>query len=195
MRIRILSGRSGGAAGWRGSAASLALGVGFLTAACLTAGQVGAIKSQVEDLRTQVDQIEAALSRSREAIHPSVPETDSLYRQGYAALHRGDHVEAERVLRAFLAAHPQGEEMALARVWIAEALFARGLYRDAIAELGPATGSEGSSTVAAQALYDRALCRLKLGETELARQDLRRILAAFPTSDLAPLASARLEGL
>ncbi len=87
------------------------------------------------------------------------------------------------------------EPAAAARVLIGRSLLARGQCREAIAELGRALQNAPAAEPAAQALYAIALCHLRLGETSQAREALREIVGSYPTTDVAPLALTRLEGL
>jgi TolA-binding protein len=171
---------------------AIAIGGGFLAlaqAACAGAG----LRTDVTQLRVQVEQLGAQQDRLRVAVRRAFPGGGAaLFREGYALHHRGEYAAAERVLRDYLRLEPPSEMAGEARIWLGEALFARGLHRQALGEWQGAAALVPGDERRARLLYRMAAAHRALGEADAARRVLLHILRHHPQSDTASQARADL---
>ncbi|MDE7141435.1 MAG: tetratricopeptide repeat protein [Muribaculaceae bacterium] len=107
---------------------------------------------------------------SVEALEPGAAE-DCLYRQAYCLLKTGDYGRAETIYRELL---PTGRYGGEARFYLGYIAYARGDYRQAVAELSGVRRSAGSPT--ADAGYYLAQSLLMTGDYSAAAREARSLL-------------------
>lgn len=97
--------------------------------------------------------------------------------------------DAFAALSAFLRAHPDHSYADNAMYWRAETLYARRDFRGAELELGEMVRRFPQGNKVSDALLRLGFCRQRQGDPEGARQYFRRVVAGFPGSVAARLAS------
>lgn len=111
------------------------------------------------------------------------PMTD--YNAGYQLVLNGDYADAEQTFRVFVATYPGNPLSADAQYWVAETLFSRELYREAVPEYLAAYNANPTSELAPAALYKLGLSYLALNEVAGACDSFSRILRDFPNASNA----------
>lgn len=107
------------------------------------------------------------------------------YNTGYQLIRNGDYAEAEQLFRAFVATYPGTDLSADAQYWVAETLFSRELYREAVPEYLAAYNANPASELAPTALYKLGLSYLALNDVAAACDSFGRILRDFPSASNA----------
>lgn len=119
------------------------------------------------------------------------PRTD--YDTAYRHILAGEYADAEKGLRAFLAAYPEDKLAADAEYWLAESLFERALYRDAAEEFVNGYKAFPKSPKAPDTLLKLALSLQNLGERDAACQTYAKLLKDYPTLGNTMVQRVRLE--
>jgi tol-pal system protein YbgF len=123
---------------------------------------------------------------ARAAAKPGAPLTGkALYEAAVESLRGGEPDEAERMLRAFLAARPDPSLRDNAIYWIGECYMERGDYRLAIGQFAELGARHPDSNKLADALYRTSLAHRALGDAASARAYAQRVLDEHPDSEAA----------
>jgi tol-pal system protein YbgF len=133
--------------------------------------------------------------RHPEPLSPRADQAKVLYDQYMGKLHAGEHDAAATGFRAFVSEYPEHELADNAQYWLGESLYARKLYRDALAAFRAVVSRYPRGNKVPDALLKIGFCHLALGEAEPARTALARLIEMFPKSHPAALAAERLETL
>lgn len=133
--------------------------------------------------------------RHPEPLSPRADQAKVLYDQYMAKLQAGEHDAAATGFRAFVSEYPEHELADNAQYWLGESLYARKLYRDALAAFRAVVSRYPRGNKVPDALLKIGFCHLALGEAEPARTALARLIEMFPKSHPAALAAERLETL
>jgi len=116
------------------------------------------------------------------AIPPAVKSgAKSDYDVAYQHILAGEYADAEKGLRAFLAAYPDDKLAADAEYWLGDSLFERALYRDAAEEFVNGYKAYPKSTKAPDTLLKLGLSLKGLGERDAACQTYAKLLKDYPT--------------
>jgi len=121
------------------------------------------------------------------------PET--LYHRHQAALRAGHHAEAIAGFRDFLARFPHHDYADNAQYWLGEAYYDQKQYRQAMAEFRKVVKDYPRGNKVPDALLKVGYCYAALGEQDKARDVLGQVVALYPTSAPARLASQKLAEL
>lgn len=119
------------------------------------------------------------------------PRTD--YDAAYRHILAGEYADAEKGLRAFLAAYPEDRLAADAEYWLAESLFERALYRDAAEEFVNGYKAFPRSPKAPDTLLKLGLSLQNLGERDAACQTYAKLVKDYPALGTVMLQRVRQE--
>jgi tol-pal system protein YbgF len=113
------------------------------------------------------------------AVKTASPKND--YDTAYQHILAGEYAEAEKGLRAFLAAYPDDKLAADAEYWLGDSLFERALFRDAAEEFVNGYKAYPKSGKAPDTLLKLGLSLKGLGERDAACQTYAKLLKDYPT--------------
>lgn len=133
--------------------------------------------------------------RHPEPLSPRADQAKVLYDQYMSKLQAGDHDAAATGFRALVSEYPEHELADNAQYWLGESMYARKLYREALAAFRAVVSRYPRGNKVPDALLKIGFCHLALGESEQARTALARLVELFPKSHPAALAAERLETL
>lgn len=111
------------------------------------------------------------------------PEAD--YNRAYQRILDGDYALAEASFRSFMTSYPGNARSADAQYWVAESLFSREAYREAVPEFLSAYRANPSSDLAPASLYKLGLSYLALNEVQGACDSFAQILRQYPNASNA----------
>ncbi|CAK0781152.1 Cell division coordinator CpoB [Gammaproteobacteria bacterium] len=131
-------------------------------------------------------------SRQPVAANPSGPEEQAAYDTAFSLLRSGSYDEAIKSFRGFLSTYSQGQLAANSQYWIGEAYYVTRRFKEAMVEFQRALDGYPSSAKAGDALLKLGYIQYELNQTAEARKSLEEVIARFPQSTAAQLASTRL---
>jgi tol-pal system protein YbgF len=117
------------------------------------------------------------------------------YQSAYARIQAGDYGTAQTELKAFLTDYPKSIYADNALYWLGETFYAQHQYDKALAEFETAVSQFPDGNKAPDALLKQALCYVNLGDRQAARDLFGEVIASFPSTSAASLASAKLQEL
>lgn len=116
----------------------------------------------------------------------------AMYDRALEALGRRDYVAAVDGLRSLAAAYPDGALADNTQYWLGEVYYVTREYDHAAAAFQRVLDKWPGSRKAADALLKLAYTQLEQGNREAGRTNLQQVVARFPDTDAARLASERL---
>ena len=117
------------------------------------------------------------------------------YQRYVSALRAGNHAYAITGLRNFLEQHPAHDYADNAQYWLGEAYYDQKDYKRALAEFRLTVEKYPDGNKVPDALLKAGFCYLALSEVGSARTVLAQVIAIYPRSGPAGLATARLAEL
>jgi len=124
---------------------------------------------------------------------PASPNAE--YRRYHAALRRGRFEFAAAGLHAFLSHFPRHYLADNVQYLLGESYYARQLYSVALGEYEKMLEHYWRSNKLPDAMLKIGLCQLALGQHDVARASLRRVVSRFPHTRQGKLARAKLKEL
>lgn len=107
------------------------------------------------------------------------------YDAGYQFVLNGDYAQAEQTFRTFVLTYPGDARAADAQYWVAETLFSRAMYSEAVPEYLTAYRANPASDLAPAALYKLGLSYLALNEVQGACDSFGQVLRDYPNASNA----------
>ena len=111
------------------------------------------------------------------------------------AVRGGNHEYGALGLRAFLDVNPRHDLADNAQYWLAETLYVRGQYQNALGAFRKVIEQYPQSAKVPDALLKVGYCQQELGDRNAARTSLQEVMRQFPDTTAARLASQRLSQL
>ncbi len=113
---------------------------------------------------------------------PALPsaETETLYREGHAALIQKDYARAEATFGQLIAANPNDPLAGKAQFWIGEAYYARSEYKSAADAFLKAYKTDEAGEKAPEALLKLGMALAGLGQKEAACSTFQELKTKFP---------------
>lgn len=115
-----------------------------------------------------------------------------LYDRGYTLFYQGHHVDSETAFQQFLLRYSATVLGDNAQFWIAEARYARGDVKGALAAYRETAARFPAGNKVPDAQVKIGDCLRELGELEAARQTYRSVIREFPSAAAATAARERL---
>ena len=126
---------------------------------------------------------------------PAGASPNYMYNTAFTQYNIGQHLEAVRLFRTMLEAHPRHHLADNAQYWIGECYFARKEYEQAAEEFQRVPEEYPQGNKVPDAFFKKALALLALERREEALEALRTVVEAYPKSDAAAQARQRLASL
>ena len=115
------------------------------------------------------------------------------YRAAVALVKAGKHHEGQVALRAFIKAHPRHDYADNAQYWLGEDYYLQKDYAHALAEFRATIDKYPRGNKVPDAFLKVGDCYRELGEADASRDALHDLVARFPRSESAAIATRRLE--
>ena len=155
------------------------------------------VAEQRQDLAEADDKVmpeaKVATSVMRETQDSS--ETTNAYRDAFLLLKQARYVESIEAFQQFLSSYPNSKYSANAQYWLAEAVYVRKQYEQALIEFTKVIEDYPMSSKVSDARLKVGYTFYELGRWKESREILTQIRAELPDSTVAGLAQQRLERL
>ena len=148
---------------------------------------------QDENNDKAITESKVAVSVMRETQDSS--ETTNAYRDAFLLLKQGRYIESIEAFQQFLSGYPNSKYTANAQYWLAEAVYARKQYDQALIEFTKVVEDYPMSSKVSDARLKVGYTFYELGRWKESREILTQLRAELPDSTVAGLAQQRLERL
>ena len=148
---------------------------------------------QDENNDKAITESKVAVSVMRETQDSS--ETTNAYRDAFLLLKQGRHIESIEAFQQFLSGYPNSKYTANAQYWLAEAVYVRKQYDQALIEFTKVVEDYPMSSKVSDARLKVGYTFYELGRWKESREILTQLRAELPDSTVAGLAQQRLERL
>ena len=148
---------------------------------------------QDENNDKAITESKVAVSVMRETQDSS--ETTNAYRDAFLLLKQGRYVESIEAFQQFLSGYPNSKYTANAQYWLAEAVYVRKQYDQALIEFTKVVEDYPMSSKVSDARLKVGYTFYELGRWKESREILTQLRAELPDSTVAGLAQQRLERL
>ena len=115
------------------------------------------------------------------------------YQAAFELLKEQRYEPAAMAFEQFLVTYPDSELADNAQYWLAESHYVTQMFNEALAEFGVVVTKFPSSRKVPDALLKMGYCNYELKQWDAARTSLQRVLANFPETTAARLATQRLQ--
>ena len=122
-------------------------------------------------------------------------ETTNAYRDAFLLLKQGRYAESIEAFQQFLSGYPNSKYTANAQYWLAEAVYARKQYDQALIEFTKVIEDYPLSSKVSDARLKVGYTFYELGRWKESREILTQLRSELPDSTVAGLAQQRLERL
>jgi tol-pal system protein YbgF len=122
-------------------------------------------------------------------------EQRTAYDNAFALLRDGKYEEAIPLFEAFVKQYPAGDTSVNARYWLGEAYFVQRRYDVALVEFQTIVTQHPTAAKFSDALLKLGLTHYEMGTWDKSSQALNEVVARFPNTSQAQLATQRLEQL
>lgn len=170
--------------------------------------QLDTLGKRQSDLYADLDQRVSELAKAAQpaaapapqAAPAAAPQADAAaetqsYEAALGLFRAGNHAGAIAGFKDFLKTYPQSELAANAQYWIGYSYYSLKDYGTALAQQQKLVATYPASPKVPDALLNVAACEIALGKPEAARKTLKGIVAKYPGTQAATLASRRLATL
>jgi tol-pal system protein YbgF len=123
------------------------------------------------------------------------PEETRLYGEAVGILRQGDFGGAVNAFSAFQRRYPTSGYGQTAQYWLANALYGKRDYKEAIAAFRSLVSSAPQHPRAPEALLSIANCQIELKDPKSARRTIEELLKNYPNSEAAQAGRERLASL
>jgi len=123
------------------------------------------------------------------------PEETRLYGEAVGILRQGDFPGAVNAFSAFQRRYPSSGYGQTAQYWLANALYGKRDYKEAIAAFRSLVSSAPQHPRAPEALLSIANCQIELKDPKSARRTIEELLKNYPNSEAAQAGRERLASL
>ncbi len=148
---------------------------------------------QDENNDKAITESKVAVSVMRETQDSS--ETTNAYRDAFLLLKQGRYIESIEAFQQFLSGYPNSKYTANAQYWLAEAVYVRKQYDQALIEFTKVVEDYPMSSKVSDARLKVGYTFYELGRWKESREILTQLRAELPDSTVAGLAQQRLERL
>jgi tol-pal system protein YbgF len=130
-------------------------------------------------------------------VEPPAPQVttgveQNVYDNAFSLLRSGSYDEAIQSFRDFLAAYPSSQLAANSQYWIGEAYYVTRRFKEAMPEFQSVVDGYKDSPKTGDALLKIGYIQYEFNKTDESKKSLEEVIARFPESTAAKLASARL---
>ena len=122
-------------------------------------------------------------------------DTTNAYRDAFLLLKQGRYVESIEAFQQFLSTYPNSKYAANAQYWLAEAVYVRKQYAQALIEFSKVIDDYPGSSKVSDARLKVGYTFYELGRWKESREILTQLRAELPDSTVAGLAQQRIERL
>jgi len=153
-----------------------------------------AIEEEIFFLKNQLSEIQKIILEDNDSIILSDSERRS-YQESFELIRKGDYEEAEVAFTNYIKTFTDSDFIDDAKFWLAQSIYSQGKYNSALELFEDIQREYPLSEKIMESKLKAGFCHFELGNIDKSVQIFQQIIANYPDSSVARLASEKLDNI
>ena len=156
------------------------------------AKQNKSFEEEISFLKNQLSQIQKLIEDDSDSVLPNDSERQA-YQQSFELIRKGDYLAAEMAFTNYIKTFQDSDFIDDAKFWLAQSMYSQGAYNTALELFEGIQKDYPQSEKIMESILKAGFCHFELGNIDKSIHIFKQIIADYPNSSVARLASEKLD--
>lgn len=149
-------------------------------------------EEEISFLKNQLSEIQKLIEDESDSVLPNDSERQA-YQQSFELIRKGDYQAAEVAFTNYIKTFQDSDFIDDAKFWLAQSMYSQGAYNLALELFEGIQKDYPQSEKIMESILKAGFCHFELGNIDKSSQIFKQIIADYPNSSVARLASEKLD--
>ena len=149
-------------------------------------------EEEITFLKNQLSEIQKLIEDESDSVLPNDSERQA-YQQSFELIRKGDYQAAEVAFTNYIKTFQDSDFIDDAKFWLAQSMYSQGAYNIALELFEGIQKDYPQSEKIMESILKAGFCHFELGNIDKSIQIFKQIIADYPNSSVARLASEKLD--